>query len=128
MLPAAKVEKERDFYFTMLGAEVLQFACNKGSELIKTLIDRNSVRPDKVITHQANINIIKEIAKRTDISYDDFYVNVQCYANTAGASCLIALNEFLETGACAENIFMAVFGGGLSWGGAYLKRSMENAL
>ncbi|MBC2581439.1 ketoacyl-ACP synthase III [Clostridium sp. DJ247] len=123
MLPAKKVEKEKDFYFSMLGAEVFKFACSKGSEIIKDLISRNSVKPDRIITHQANINIIKEIAKRTDIPYENFFINVQHYANTAGASSLIALNECLEAKKSEENIFLAVFGGGLSWAGCYLKKN-----
>lgn len=122
MRPASKVEKEKELYFSMLGAEVFKFACSKGSEVIEELTIRNSVQPDRVVTHQANINIIKEIAKRTDISHDKFFVNLQDYANTAGASSLIALNECLESEVPGDRIFLVVFGGGLSWGGCYLKR------
>lgn len=123
MLPASKVEKEKDFYFSMQGPKVFKFACSKGSEVIESLIKRNSVKPDRIITHQANINIIREISKITNISYEDFFVNVEKYANTAGASTLIALNESLETKKFDNNIFLVAFGGGLSWGGCYIKKS-----
>lgn len=122
MLPAPKVEKQKEYYFTMLGAEVFKFACNKGSETIKLLSERNNINPDKVITHQANINIVQEISKRTEISFDKFVVNLQKYANTAGASCLIALSEYMESNEKNENIYLVAFGGGLSWAGCYLKK------
>lgn len=122
MMPASKVMREKDFYFRMMGSEVFQFACNKGSEVLIALSMRNGLTPDRVITHQANLNIIKEIASRTDIPLERFFVNVDRYANTAGASVLIALSECLEINPLDKNIFLAVFGGGLSWGGTYLRK------
>lgn len=124
MLPAAAVSKERDYYFSMDGQSVYRFACEKGSELIKALSERNAVMADRIITHQANLNIMKEIARRTNIPEEVFFINVDKYANTAGASVLIALNEYMESDNAKkeEHVFLAAFGGGLSWGGCYLKK------
>lgn len=124
MLPASAVKKERDYYFSMEGQRVYRFACEKGSELMELLAKRNEVVADRVITHQANLNIIKEIARRTNISCEKFFINVDKYANTAGASVLIALNEYLESEEVKDetHVFLAAFGGGLSWGGCYLKK------
>jgi 3-oxoacyl-[acyl-carrier-protein] synthase-3 len=128
MLPASAVKKERDYYFSMEGQSVYHFACEKGSELIETLAKRNEVVADRIITHQANLNIIKEIARRTDIPDETFFINVDKYANTAGASVLIALNEYLESEEAKkeENVFLVAFGGGLSWGGCYLKKDNDS--
>lgn len=122
MLPGPMVTSEKEFYFKMIGQQVFEFACNKGTEVIEALVERNGVRPDVVIPHQANINIINEIARRTGILSRQFYVNLDRYANTAGASVLIALDEYLEDNQGADHIFLVVFGGGLSWGGCFLKR------
>lgn len=128
MLPALAVKKDRDYYFSMEGQSVYQFACEKGSELIETLGKRNAVVADRIITHQANLNIIKEIARRTDIPDETFFINVEKYANTAGASVLIALNEYLESEEAKkeEKVILVAFGGGLSWGGCYLKKENES--
>lgn len=123
MLHPSEVDNQKKLYFTMLGAEVFKFACSKGSEVIKTLSKRNDVMPNRVVTHQANINIINEIAKRTQLPEEMFFVNLQQYANIAGASSIIALDECLEKNQSEENIFLVVFGGGLSWGGCYLKNT-----
>ncbi|WP_394522596.1 3-oxoacyl-ACP synthase III family protein [Lacrimispora sp. JR3] len=124
MLPAPAVKKERDYYFSMDGQSVYRFACEKGSALIETLAERNVVAADRIITHQANRNIIKEIARRTNLPEETFFINVEKYANTAGASVLIALNEYLESEKANEedHVFLAAFGGGLSWAGCYLKK------
>ncbi|MDR1772124.1 MAG: ketoacyl-ACP synthase III [Hungatella sp.] len=128
MLPAPAVKKERDYYFSMEGQSVYCFACEKGSEMIETLAKRNSAAAGLIITHQANLNIIKEIARRTNIPSERFFTNLEKYANTAGASVLIALNEYLESEEAKkeENVFLVAFGGGLSWGGCYLKKSIPN--
>lgn len=124
MLPAAQVERQRDYYFFMKGSEVFDFACSKGSEVIKGLMERNKVKPDRIITHQANVNIIRRISELTELPYDHFYVNVQNCANTAGASAIIALSECLQVHRPGDRIFLSVFGGGLSWAGCYLKKSI----
>lgn len=122
MLPAWKVKNEKDFYFKMDGRKVYEFACDKGTELIERLRSRNNIDPEVVIPHQANANVIKEIARRSGLSNDLFYVNLDRFANTAGASVLIAFDEYIEKGHESKNLFLVVFGGGLSWAGCFLKK------
>lgn len=123
MKPASTVSDPREFFFTMAGRQVFEFACDKGTELIQTLSARNVVKPDAIISHQANVRIINEIAARSGYPESSFFVNLDRYANTAGASVLIALDEYLAQGGDGEHIFMITFGGGLSWGGCYLRKA-----
>jgi 3-oxoacyl-[acyl-carrier-protein] synthase-3 len=123
MLPSAKVEDERDFYFRMIGRKVFEFATLRAPEVLAELSSRNNVEPDCVVLHQANVNIIREIAQRSGWSFNKFFVNVDRYANTAGASVLIGLDEVLESDTQPNNIMLCAFGGGLSWGGALLRLS-----
>lgn len=122
MLPGPQTKNEKDFYFQMVGRQVYEFACEKGSEIIETLSRRNGIVPDMVIPHQANVNVIREIGRRSGLPDEKFYVNLERFANTAGASVLIALDEYLEVRGGQKNIFLVVFGGGLSWGGCYLRK------
>lgn len=124
-LPYSKVTREKDYYFQMNGPKVYDFACAKGMDIILQLKTKHNVFPDRVITHQANINIIKCIAEKSAIPYKQFYVNVDKYANTAAASVLIALDEYLEIDKGEENVFLVAFGGGLSWAGAYLRKTKD---
>lgn len=67
--------------------------------------------------HQANINIIKAIAAKLEEPMDKFFVNLDKYGNTAGASTLIALDECLSSGRGeAGHLLMSAFGGGLDLG------------
>ncbi|MBW6512831.1 MAG: ketoacyl-ACP synthase III [Desulfuromonadaceae bacterium] len=122
MLPFNKVEDEKDLYFQMVGRKVFDFACAKGAEVVDILSERNGIAPDVVISHQANINVIKEISCRSMVPMNKFYINLDRYGNTAAASVLIALDEYLEGNKSADNIFLVAFGGGLSWGGCFLRR------
>lgn len=121
MLPSPCVTNEKDRYFTMVGSKVYSFACEKGSETLKCLVDRRGGVPEAVVTHQANINIVREIAGRTSIAESRFFVNLDRYGNTAGASVLIGLSELLESKS-PDSIGLVAFGGGLSWGGCWLER------
>jgi 3-oxoacyl-[acyl-carrier-protein] synthase-3 len=121
MLPASQVRRKRDYYFLMAGAQVFEFACEAGARVIATLASRNAVIPDRVIAHQANTRIISEVASRSGLPAEKFFVNVQRYANTAAASVLIALDESLEEYPDDTTLLLVVFGGGLSWGGALLQ-------
>ena len=111
----------RDCFFQMDGKSVYAFATKRAPEVIEELLDTLRVDASQVgfvITHQANINIIKEIATRTGISLDRFVVNLDRYGNTAGASIPIALDELLDSGRVSDGdlVLTVGFGGGLSWG------------
>jgi 3-oxoacyl-[acyl-carrier-protein] synthase-3 len=111
----------QDMFFRMRGREVFHFAVTKGAEVIQELLASSRLEKESVacfITHQANINIVRELSQRLKIPIGKFYVNLDRYGNTAAASTFIALDEALATGAArpGDYVVLAVFGGGLSWG------------
>jgi 3-oxoacyl-[acyl-carrier-protein] synthase-3 len=120
-LPPQLVSDKRDFYFKMNGRAIFEFATKRGVEVINEVLTRHSIRLDEVasfILHQANINILKNIAHSLGIEEERFFSNLQRVGNTAGASTLIALDEWLCTGAKnpGKYAILASFGGGLTWG------------
>jgi 3-oxoacyl-[acyl-carrier-protein] synthase-3 len=127
MLPVSRVAERRDFFFSMVGKKVFEFATKRGTEVVLELMSRNQAAPECLILHQANIKIIREIARRCNLPPERFFVNVDRCGNTAGASVLIALDEHLSSGATFSSILLCAFGGGLSWGGAWLRRGLEGA-
>ena len=72
---------------------------------------------DLVIPHQANLRIIEAVAKRTRISMDRVYVNIQRYGNMSAATVPVALCEALEEGRIKPGalLLMPAFGGGLTY-------------
>jgi 3-oxoacyl-[acyl-carrier-protein] synthase-3 len=120
-LPSPLVQREKDHYFTMNGAAVFEFACRQGSAVLRELVQRSGGVPDCVVTHQANVRIIDEIARLSGVPRERFVVNVDRYGNTAAASVLIGLAEHLESGAAPRSIMLVGFGGGLAWAGCELR-------
>jgi 3-oxoacyl-[acyl-carrier-protein] synthase-3 len=115
------MEDPKDAFFRMDGKKVFSFAVEKGSEIINEAVSMAGIGKEEikaVIPHQANIIIIREIACRTDIGFDRFFITLDRYGNTAAASVLISLDEALRSSFVSEGdiVILAAFGGGLSWG------------
>jgi len=126
MLPYSNMRSPREQYFTMRGKEVYTFAVEKGSEIIAEILEKAGLHQDEVacvISHQANINIINEIARRTSIPRERFYTNLEKYGNTAAASVFIALDEWVrgEGVKRGQIVLLVAFGGGLSWAAALVR-------
>ncbi|NCB77088.1 MAG: ketoacyl-ACP synthase III [Negativicutes bacterium] len=120
-LPGACVTRVEDFYLTMKGKDIFDFAVKRGPETIEALKSRFG-RPDRFICHQANRSIIAEISKRTGEPMERFFLNLSEYGNTAGASTLIAFHENLLRHPEDQSVVMVAFGAGLSWGGSWLEK------
>ncbi|MEF2144186.1 MAG: beta-ketoacyl-ACP synthase 3 [Desulfovibrionaceae bacterium] len=121
MMPFSEITTTDDIYFRMNGREVFDFAIRRGSEVISEAADIFGFSMQDVacvVPHQANINIINELANNTGIPRDRFFVNLERYGNTGGASTLIAMHEVFEHGELEKESLLLVvaFGGGLSWG------------
>lgn len=126
MIPYYNLQNPKDIYFKMIGREVYNFAVDKGVEIIKEIlddvnIDKNDIR--FIIAHQANINIIIEIANKLEININKFFINLDKYGNTAAASVFIALHELIKSNSLQNGdlVILVAFGGGLSWGATLLK-------
>ena len=76
-----------------------------------------------IIPHQANIRIIEAAAKRLKVPMEKFFVNIESTGNTSAASIPIALDEMNRAGLLknGDKIAMVGFGGGLTYGAAYLE-------
>lgn len=125
-LPFAAMATPAEAFFRMNGREVYQFAVTKGAEVVDELLREAGAHRadvDWVIPHQANINIVRELAGRLGVDLGRFWVNLQRLGNTAGASTLIGLDELLrsESYRPESRVVLVAFGGGLSWGATLLQ-------
>ena len=121
-LPASRETVDgRLHYIHMEGAEVFKSAVRameSSAEKALELADLTADDIDLLISHQANIRIIKATASRVKIPPDRVYINVHEYGNTSAASIPIALDEALESGRISEGstVMMVAFGAGFTWG------------
>jgi 3-oxoacyl-[acyl-carrier-protein] synthase-3 len=121
MLPFEKMTSTRQAHFKMKGKAVFEFAVDKGTDIIRQLLQQTGERPEGIkcfICHQANVHIILKIAENLGVDEEKFYMNLFRYGNTASASVPIALDEAIGRNIVGKGdlVVTAAFGGGLSWG------------
>lgn len=110
-----------DSKFIMKGKEVwnaaIKFIPQSVNDVL-TISDTNIKDIDLIIPHQPNINIIKEIANILNIPLTKFKTIMSDYANIAGASIPIALNDAFKKSEIPENytILLTSIGSGWTWG------------
>lgn len=99
---------------------VFNFATSEVPELVKKQMEAANTTVDNydcLVLHQANLFILKQIAKRTGFSMDKTLVSIDEFGNTSSASIPISLVK--EYGDVNENkdirALMCGFGVGLSW-------------
>jgi len=70
------------------------------------------------VPHQANIRIIKAIAKRLDLSMDQVVVTIDQHGNTSAASVPLAFDAAVKDGRIrsGDKVIFEAFGGGFTWG------------
>ncbi|MCX7843037.1 MAG: ketoacyl-ACP synthase III [Clostridia bacterium] len=78
---------------------------------------------DLVVSHQANINIIKASMQALELHMSKTHTTIHKYGNTVGASLLITLCEAYEMGRISKDSKVALvsFGSGLGWGAMFVK-------
>lgn len=100
--------------------EVFNFAVSEVPDLLhKTMQLSNSIADnyDCLVLHQANLFIMKQIAKKTGFSMDKTLVSLDVFGNTSSSSVPISLvKEYGESKKEKElHTLMCGFGVGLSW-------------
>lgn len=116
----------KPFYLIMEGNRLFKRAVGCLSEIAREALQHNSISSDELellIPHQANIRIIKAMAKNLRIPMEKVYTNIHKYGNTSSASIPIALDEANREGRISKDghVLLVTFGAGLTWGASLLK-------
>jgi len=116
---------KEDLFLYMDGRAVYNCAVKVNVDIIKELMERNNLTTDDIdyiVPHQANYRIIAAASKRSKIPMDKYYLNMEEYANTSSASIPLALSEMYRKGLLKKGmkILTVGFGGGLTYGGNYI--------
>jgi 3-oxoacyl-[acyl-carrier-protein] synthase III len=130
-MPAtAETVAKRLHFIHQEGAAVYKFAVAGMSEVTRNIMARNNLRTDMidwVVPHQANKRIIETTADRLGLSMDKVMLTIHKYGNTTSATlplCLWDYESRLKTG---DRMLLAAFGGGFTWGGAYVTWAYDGA-
>ena len=116
----------KDNYLKMLGQDVFKFAVKAIPQSINSVLEKANLTLDEidyVVCHQANSRIIQHVVKKYKCDPNKFFMNLEKYGNTSGASIPLALGEMDEMGLLKPQmkIICVGFGGGLTWGATLME-------
>jgi 3-oxoacyl-[acyl-carrier-protein] synthase-3 len=114
----------REHYAYQEGKAVFKFAVTNMADVAAEIMERNNLTADDIawlVPHQANKRIIDATAARTGVSADKVIVNIERYGNTTNATIPLCLWEWEDKFKKGDNLILAAFGGGFTWGSLYLK-------
>ena len=115
-----------EFTVQMKGPELFKRAVIEFGDAISTALTKSGIPAsdiDYFIPHQANLRIIQAAAQRIGFPEDKIIINIQRVGNTTAGSIPIAMDEAVRDGRIkdGQNILLASFGAGLTWGSAVLR-------
>lgn len=116
--------QNREHFAFQEGSSVFKFAVTNMADVAAEVMNRNNLTGDDIswlVPHQANKRIIDATARRMDIGDDKVMMNIERYGNTTAATLPLCLWDYESQLNKGDNIVLAAFGGGFTWGATYLK-------
>lgn len=114
----------KEHYVFQDGQPVFKFAVTRMADVSAEIMERNNLTADDVawlVPHQANKRIIDATANRMGIGPEKVMLNIQKYGNTTAGTLPLCLSDYEKQLKKGDNIVLAAFGGGFTWGALYLK-------
>jgi len=114
----------KEHFLHQEGPAVFKYAVKGMADVSAELMERNGLTGDDIAwltPHQANLRIIDATANRMGISKDKVMINISRYGNTTAATIPLCLNDWEDKLNKGDNIILAAFGGGFTWGATWIK-------
>ncbi|MDR6560421.1 MULTISPECIES: beta-ketoacyl-ACP synthase III [unclassified Arcicella] len=122
--PTHETIDQRQHYIHQEGPAVFKFAVTRMADVSAEIMERNQLTGEDVaflVPHQANKRIIDATANRMGIGPDKVMLTIQKYGNTTAATIPLCLWDYESQLKKGDNLILAAFGGGFTWGSIYLK-------
>lgn len=122
--PSIETVQNKEHYIYQEGQAVFKFAVKGMADISYELMERNNLKADDIawlVPHQANLRIIEATANRMGLPLDRVMINIQKYGNTTGGTIPLCLWEWEKKLKKGDNIILAAFGGGFTWGATWVK-------
>ncbi|HEX8378492.1 MAG TPA: beta-ketoacyl-ACP synthase III [Pedobacter sp.] len=106
------------------GQAVFKFAVTNMANVAGEIIERNNLKPEDIawlVPHQANKRIIDATAARAGVGPEKVMINIDRYGNTTNGTIPLCLWEWEKKLKKGDNIILAAFGGGFTWGSVFIK-------
>ncbi len=129
--PSHETIDKRMHYVYQDGKAVFKVAVIGMADVSLEVMQRNNLKAEDIawlVPHQANLRIIDATAERMGIDGSKVMINIDRYGNTTAATIPLCLSEWWQCGKLkrGQNIVLASFGAGYTWGAVLMKWSLEN--
>jgi len=123
--PASHETVDNDEHFLhQEGQAVFKFAVTNMADVAAEIMEKNNLTSEDVdwlVPHQANKRIIDATSNRCGIDPEKVMINIEKYGNTTNGTIPLCLWEWESKLKKGDNLILAAFGGGFTWGSLYLK-------
>ncbi|MEO6833258.1 MAG: beta-ketoacyl-ACP synthase III [Chitinophagaceae bacterium] len=106
------------------GQTVFKFAVKNMADVAAEIMERNKLTADDItwlIPHQANKRIIDATRERMGLDPEKVMINIQKFGNTTNGTLPLCMWEWEPQLRKGDNIILAAFGGGFTWGSVYIR-------
>ena len=114
----------REHFAYQEGQSVFKFAVTNMADVAAEIMEKNNLTAEDVawlVPHQANKRIIDATANRMGVGPEKVMINIERYGNTTNGTIPLCLWEWESRLKKGDNIILAAFGGGFTWGSIFLK-------
>lgn len=121
---SAETVANREHYAYQEGQAVFKFAVKGMADVSAELMEKNNLKAEDIswlVPHQANLRIIDATANRMGLGTDKVMINIERFGNTTAATIPLCLWEWEKQLKKGDNIILAAFGGGFTWGAIWVK-------
>lgn len=118
----------REHFAYQEGTSVFKFAVTNMADVSAEVMERNGLTGDDIawlVPHQANKRIIDATANRMGVGPEKVMMNIERYGNTTAATIPLCLWEYESQLKKGDNLVLAAFGGGFTWGSIYMKWALD---
>ena len=124
----ATIDAKEHFVFQD-GQPVFKAAVKSMADVSEEIMQRNNLTSEDVawlVPHQANKRIIDATARRMGVGNEKVMLNIEKYGNTTNGTIPLCLWEWENKLNKGDNIILAAFGGGFTWGSIFIKWAYDS--
>lgn len=119
----------REHYAYQEGKTVFKFAVVGMADVSAEILERNNLTGEDIawlVPHQANLRIIDATANRMGLPREKVMINIQRFGNTTAGTIPLCLWEWEKQLKKGDNLVLAAFGGGFTWGASWVKWAYDS--
>lgn len=121
---SAETVANKEHFVYQDGQPVFKAAVKGMADVSAEIMEKNNLSSEDVswlVPHQANLRIIDATARRMGVGNEKVMINIQRYGNTTAGTIPLCLWDWENQLRKGDNLILAAFGGGFTWGAVYLK-------